>query len=185
MRDVARDLALRAYELGRLRTSLLRAAPVVAVVAALALTFGGAAGLVWLPVTAAVWIFAHWRGGPILRGSYIGLVGGFITLALPMTILRPCCSAEAMAAGMSCCTQPSNCVTAGALLGIVLAAFLPQGPARWRAAAGTAMGVSSVAILRCSTLFGAEAIGLAGGLAAGLLVGWYARSRTWAARTDS
>jgi hypothetical protein len=117
-----------------------------------------------------VWIFAHWRGGPLLRGSYLGLAGGFVTLLLPMTVLRPCCSPEAMAAGMSCCTDPSACVTAGGLLGIVLAAFLPFGPTRWRSAAGMALGLASVAILRCSTLFGAEALGLAGGLALGVAV---------------
>lgn len=168
--------ARRAYELGRLRTSLVRATPIVAAVAALALGMEGNAGLVWLPVTAAVWIFANWRGGPLLRGTYVGLVGGLVALALPLTVLRPCCSPEAMAAGMQCCTQPSACVSAGGLLGVVLAALLPAGTARWRAAGGTALGVVSVAILRCSTLFAAEALGLVGGLAVGMLVATLGRS---------
>lgn len=162
--------ARRAYELGRLRTSLARAVPVVALVALVALVAEGRAGLVWLPVTAAGWIVANWRGGPLLRGAYLGLVGGLVTLALPLTVLRPCCSPQAMAEGMRCCTEPSACVTAGALLGTVLAALLPIGPTRWRAAGGTALGVVSVAILRCSTLFAAEALGLVAGLAIGMLV---------------
>lgn len=173
------DLALqarRAYEVGRLRTSFVRSLPIVAIVAAIALSVEGRTGLVWLPITAAVWLTANWRGGPLLRGAYLGLAGGLVTLALPMTLLRPCCSPGAMAEGMRCCTQPSACVAAGALLGVVLAALLPAGSTRWRVAGGTALGVVSVAILRCSTLFAAEAFGLVGGLALGMLVATLGRS---------
>ena len=74
-----RNKALRAYELGRLRTSIVRALFVVAPVAALAVVVGGAA---WLPITVLAWIFANWRGGPLLRGSYIGLIGGTMVFVL-------------------------------------------------------------------------------------------------------
>jgi hypothetical protein len=176
-----RDKVRRAYELGRLRTSIVRALFVVAPVAALAIVVGGAA---WLPITVAVWIFANWRGGPLLRGSYIGLIGGLVTVGLPMTLLRPCCSPEAMAAGMSCCTQPSACWTAGGLLGLVLAAFLPRDQTRWRSAAGMVLGIGSVAVLRCAKLFAAEALGLAGGLALGVLVASVIGARLSAARSQ-
>lgn len=160
----------RAYELGRARTSFVRASVVVAPITLLASLFGGHLGLAWLPVTLATWLVVHWRGGPLLRGAYVGLAGGLVTLALPMTLLRPCCSPEAMATDMECCTQPSACITVGGLLGIVLAAFVPNTTARWRTAVGVAMGVASVAILRCSTLFAAEAVGLVGGLLGAILV---------------
>jgi len=166
----------RAYELGRLRVSVMRALYVVVPVAIVASLFGGRTAFAWLPVTIAAWLIAQWRGGPLLRGAYVGLAGGIITFALPMTVLRPCCSPERMAAGMECCTMPSACVTAGALLGIVLAAFVPNSPARWRTAAGVAVGVASVAILRCSTLFAAEALGLVGGLLGGVLVATLSRN---------
>lgn len=166
----------RAYELGRLRASLLRAAVMMLPVAGIAVAMGGRTAFVWLPITFAVWLVAQWRGGPLLRGSYLGLLGGIVTMLMPMTILRPCCSTEAMAAGMDCCTQPSACLTVGALLGIGLAAFLPNTEARWRTAAGIFMGVASVAVLRCSTLFAAEAMGLIGGLAAGVAVTTLSRS---------
>lgn len=169
-------LVRRAYELGRLRASLLRALVVVVPAAVAAAMVGGRTAFAWLPMTILAWVFANWRGGPVLRGAYVGLAGGIVTFLLPLTLLRPCCSAEAMAAGMECCRNPGMCVTAGGLLGIVLAAFIPTGPARWRTAAGVMLGVASVAILRCSTLFAAEALGLAGGLAAGILVATVSRT---------
>ena len=81
-----------------------------------------------------------------------------------------------MAAGMECCRNPSACLTVGAFLGTVLAAFVPSGPERWRTAVGIAVGVASVAILRCSTLFVAEALGLVGGLVAGVLIATLTRT---------
>ena len=111
----------------------------------------------------------------LLRCVLVGLVGGVVTYALPLTVLRPCCSAEAMATGTSCCTMPSACLGAGALLGFALAAFVPLGPSRWRTALGMSLGVGSVAILRCSTLLGAEALGLMGGLLGGVVAATGAR----------
>lgn len=161
----------RAYELGRLRVSALRAALVTAPIAVVALLVTGAPALVWLPVTFAAWLLAQWRGGPVLRGTFFGLLAGIVTYALPLSILRPCCSPERMAAlapGADCCTMPFACLGAGAMVGFVLAAFVPLGAARVRTASGMALGIASVAILRCSTLFLGEAIGLLGGLLAGV-----------------
>ena len=113
----------------------------------------------------------------MLRGSLFGLVAGAVTYALPMTILRPCCSPEKMmVAGADCCTMPGACVGAGAAIGFALAAFVPASAARWRTAAGMGLGVASVAILRCSTLFLSEAGGLLGGLVGGVIVAAAARS---------
>jgi hypothetical protein len=161
----------RAYELGRLRVSAYRAALVTAPIALVAGLVTGAPALVWIPVTFAAWTLAQWRGGPVLRGTFFGLVAGVVTYALPLSVLRPCCSPERMAQlppGADCCTMPGACLGAGALVGFVLAAFVPLGPARVRTAAGMALGVASVAILRCSTLFIGEAFGLLGGLVAGV-----------------
>lgn len=163
----------RVYELGRLRTSLRRALYVLVPVSIVAFAVTGREAAAWLPVTLAVWVFAHWRGGPLLRGAFFGLAGGLVTYALPMTLLRPCCAPEAMAAaaaaGRDCCTMPGACLGVGAALGMVMALFVPAGPSRWRTAAGMGLGVASVAILRCATLFAGEAVGLVGGLVAGVL----------------
>jgi hypothetical protein len=140
----------------------------------------GRAALAWLPVTMAAWVLAYWRGGPLLRGAFFGLVAGVVTYALPMSILRPCCTPEAMAAaaqaGKECCTMPGACLGAGAAIGFLLAAFVPAAAGRWRTAGGMALGVASVAILRCSTLFLGEAIGLVGGLALGVVVATMSKS---------
>lgn len=164
----------RAYEWGRVRTSVRRAFVVTAPVAFVASVVTGRAALVWLPITLAAWVLVHWRGGPVLRGALFGLVGGAVTYLLPLSLLRPCCSPEAMAAaaaaGRDCCTMPGACLGAGALVGIALAAFVPSGSARWRTAGGMALGVASVAVLRCSTLFAGEALGLVGGVLGGVLV---------------
>jgi hypothetical protein len=161
----------RAYELGRLRVSAFRAALVTAPIALVAGLVTGAPALVWLPVTFTAWMLAQWRGGPLLRGTFFGLLAGIVTYALPLSILRPCCSPERMAAlapGVDCCTMPAACLGSGALIGFVLAAFVPLGAARVRTASGMALGIASVAILRCSTLFLGEAAGLLAGLVAGV-----------------
>jgi hypothetical protein len=167
--------ARRAYELGRLLTSARKALYVVVPVAIVAALTTGPEALVWLPVTFVAWVIAQWRGGPLLRGSFFGLVGGAVTHALPMTVLRPCCSPAAMKAGMECCTMPGACLAAGGLVGLALAAFVPAGSARWRMAGGMALGVASVAILRCATLFAGEAVGLVAGLVVGVLAATTAR----------
>lgn len=169
----------RAYEWGRARVSVRRALFVFLPVAVIASIVTGRAALSWLPVTLMAWVFAHWRGGPLLKGAWHGLIGGAVTYVLPMSILRPCCTPEAMRAaadaGRDCCTMPAACLGVGALLGLALAAFVPATSARWRTAAGMAIGVASVAILRCATLFAGEALGLVGGLVVGVLAATTAR----------
>jgi hypothetical protein len=169
--EIARQRTRRAYERGRVVTAARRAGLVLLPIVAMALASGERRALALLPVTFVAWMLAQWRGGALLRGAYYGLAGGAVTCLLPLTVLRPCCTPEAMARGGDCCTMPSACGVAGMLLGFGLAALVPAGPARWRTAAGIAVGLASVAVLRCATLFGAEAAGLMGGLVAGVFAG--------------
>lgn len=167
--------ARRAYEFGRLRTSLRRALFVVAPIVLVTSVVSGRTAA-WLPVTLAAWVVTHWRGAAVLRGASLGLLGGAVMYALPLSILRPFCSPEAMAKGAACGTNPGACIAAGAAVGLALALSLPVGRARWSATGGMALGVTSMAVLRCSTLFAGEAFGLLGGLAAGALAATMARA---------
>ncbi|HVJ88836.1 MAG TPA: hypothetical protein VM580_03470 [Labilithrix sp.] len=161
--------ARRAYELGRLRSATWRAALVVVPVAALGLGTSGRSAILALPFTIAAWLFAFWRGDVLLRGAFYGLLGGLATSILPMSILRPCCAAGAPM-GAECCTMPGACLGAGALVGVVLAVAVPFGKTTWwRTALGMVLGMSSVAVLKCTTLFAGEAFGLVGGLMAGIV----------------
>lgn len=161
--------ARTAYECGRLRLWLARAAFVTALIGAAALLFVGPGGLAWLPVTFVIWTALGWRGGALLRGGRQGLIAGAFTFVLPMSLLRPCCLPGAPMSS-DCCTMPGMCVLTGALLGLALAWFLPRGPGarRIETAAGMALSVSSVAALKCTALFAGEALGLLGGLIAGI-----------------
>jgi len=160
----------RAYELGRLRVAVGRALWVALPVAGWAMLTSGRSALLVLPLTFAAWVFAHFRGDELLRGSWYGLAGGLVTSLLPMSVLRPCCDLNA-APGAACCTMPGACLGAGALVGIVLAAAVPLGKTNWwQAACGIALGMASVAVVKCTTLFAGEAAGLVGGLAAGVAV---------------
>jgi hypothetical protein len=162
--------ARRAYELGRLRVALWRALWVALPIAGLGLLISGRVALLALPLTFAAWALAHFRGDELLRGSWYGLMGGLVTSLLPMSVLRPCCDMTA-APGASCCTMPGACLGAGALVGVALAAAVPFGRASWwRTALGIALGMASVAVVKCTSLFAGEAVGLAGGLAGGVLV---------------
>src|SRR6478752_2649915 len=172
--------ARRAYELGRLRSSLLSALLVSSLVALLGGLTVGAASFRLLPLTFAIWVLAHWLGQGFQRGAFYGLLGGVVTHLLPMSILRPCCAGGAMAMqnGADCCTMPGACLLAGAAVGAAVAAVVPFGRASWwQTAAGSAAGLTSVAILNCAPLFGGEAIGLVAGLVGGLLLASAARFR--------
>ena len=58
----------------------------------------------------------------------------------------------------------------GMAIGVLFALFVPFGKsAWWRAAGGVALGLASVALLRCTTLFVGEAVGLVAGLVAGAI----------------
>ncbi|RYZ02415.1 MAG: hypothetical protein EOO73_31870 [Myxococcales bacterium] len=169
--------ALRAYELGRLRSAFEKALAVTLLLALLGWLTTGAASLRWLPLALGVWVLAHWVGQSFQRGAFYGLLGGVVTQCLPMSILRPCCDMNAMP-GADCCTMPGACLLAGAGVGVALAAVVPFGRASWwQTAAGMAAGLTSVAVLKCATLFTGEAIGLVAGLVGGLLLASAARSR--------
>ncbi|WP_437979192.1 hypothetical protein WMF11_25095 [Sorangium sp. So ce295] len=167
----ARRAARRAYEVGRLRVSMVRAAGVTSVAVVVALIAVGQRALVWLPVPLLVWVFVEWRGTWLLRGARRGLVAGLATLALPPSVLRLCCSADVGMSSAACCTMPGLCVAAGALFGLSLALLVPRVPSEHRAttAMGMVLWVSSIAALRCGALLFGEAAGLIGGLVAGVV----------------
>lgn len=174
--------ARRAYELGRLRSSFEKALVFTLLVALLGWSTTGVSSLRWLPITFGVWVLAHWVGQSVQRGAFYGLLGGVVTHCLPMSILRPCCDMNAMP-GADCCTMPGACLLAGAAVGVALAAVVPFGRASWwQTAAGMVAGLTSVAVLKCATLFTGEAIGLVVGLVGGLLLASAARSRLVTAR---
>lgn len=176
----ARKAARRAYELGRLRASLPKAAVITAGAALLAALALGPRALLWSPVTLLVWAFVEWRGAWLREGARRGLVAGVAAIFLPLSILRPCCRIEDGASAASCGTEtmPQACVVAGVLLGLSLAVLLPRAPSarRIEAAVGMALGVGSVAALRCAPLVLGEAIGLLGGLMAGVAAASVARA---------
>jgi hypothetical protein len=170
-------LARRAYELGRLSTSATRAALVTLAVGLFVWVSAGAHMLPWLALTFLAWTLAFWRGETVLRGAWLGLLGGAATFVLPMSILRPCCVGRVMEPGAACCTMPGMCVLAGAVVGLALAALVPVTRESWpKAAGGMALGAASVAVLRCTSLFAGEAFGLVGGLLAGLVAASAARA---------
>ena len=73
--------------------------------------------------------------------------------------------------------MPGACLAAGALVGALLATVVPFGRSSWwRTALGVALGMTSVAVLKCSTLLYGEAFGLVGGLVAGLAAATAARA---------
>ena len=167
--------ARRAYELGRLRSATWRAVLVAIPIAVFGFVTSGRSSVMAIPLTIAAWIFAYWRGDVLLRGAFYGLLGGLVTSVLPMSILRPCCAVGAPM-GPDCCTMPGACLGAGVLVGVVLAVAVPFGKATWwRTALGMALGMTSVAVLKCTTLFAGEAFGLVGGLMAGVLAATAAR----------
>jgi hypothetical protein len=177
--NLAYRAARRHYELGRLRDAVVRAV-VVVVLAALVAGFAiGARALVWLPLTFAVAVFTEWQGRWWMKGARRGLVAGFVSLVVPLSILRPCCGSNAVATMTgACCTMPSICWVTGGALGLALSLALPRDYAgqKWEAALGMLLGVTSVTVLRCSALFIAEAAGLLGGLLAGVVAASLARA---------
>lgn len=172
-------IATRAYERGRLYAGARRAFVAVALVALASLLVTDEIAWLWLPLTAAVVCLGEWRGEWPMKAMRRGFALGLVTAFLPMTILRPCCSPEAMARGVSCCTTPSACWAAGAAVGILIALVLPRAPSGRRAEtilAGAA-GALSVAVVRCSTLVVGEAVGLLGGMAIAAIAIGVARAK--------
>jgi hypothetical protein len=169
--------ARRAYEYGRLETSVRRAAILTVAFGVASWLLSGTRALVWLPLTFSAWLFVYWRGEAVLRGAWLGLLGGAATFVLPMSMLRPCCVGRLVEAGASCCTMPGACVGAGAVVGLLLAALVPVTRETWpKVASGMVLGAASVAVLRCASLFAGEALGLVGGLLLGLAAASAARA---------
>lgn len=168
--------ARRAYEFGRLRLSAWRALLISVAIALLGVATTGLSSLEAVPVTFAIWGLVYWRGDVLLRGALYGLAGGIVTSLLPLSILRPCCVAG-MPPGADCCTMPGACLAAGAVVGIALAGMVPFAKKSWwRTALGVTLGMTSVAVLKCATLFAGEALGLIGGLVVGVAAVSAARS---------
>jgi hypothetical protein len=127
----------------------------------------------------AVSVGTEWLGQWWSKGARRGFAAGFVALVVPLSILRPCCSADRAAAlGANCCTMPAVCWVTGGALGLALSLMLPKEAAthRWQAALAMLLGVTSVTIVRCSALFFAEAAGLLGGLLAGVVAANLART---------
>jgi hypothetical protein len=174
--------ARRAYELGMLRLGLVRAAVVTCLVAVLAAA--GVARLpspAWLVLVFAAWLLVGWRGALMWRGALGGLVAGLAALALPLSVLRPCCATMTGATG---CSMPELCIGAGALLGLAVTASLPRlgSASEWaRASGGALLAVASLVASRCATLFLGETVGLLGGLVASAAAVSFARA-WWSSR---
>lgn len=168
----------RSYEMGRLATSIRHAAMATVLAATVSVLAVGKSALLWLPATFLAVTFTEWRGVFLMKGARRGLIVGIVSMLLPLSVLRPCCGLDAKAIGESCCTMPSACWAAGAAVGLAMALLLPKAPPgrRTQAAVGMIVGVTSVAVLRCSMLFLGEAVGLLGGIAAGVVASSLARA---------
>jgi hypothetical protein len=172
--------ASRAYEWGRVRVASARAVVFALVVASVSVLAINRAAAPWALASFVALAFAGWRGGAFARGAVRGALGGLVALALPMSILRPCCDAAMISSG-SCCTMPSMCGVSGVVLGLAMALVWPREKSRsshLTAGAGVALGALSVAAARCSTLFVGESVGLALGLLAGVAASTAARALT-------
>jgi hypothetical protein len=175
---VEMEAVRRSYELGRARMALVRAFMGATIAATFAMVTLGRGALLWVGLPLAALAFVEWRGGALARGGHRGFVAGLVTLALPMSVLRPCCDAS-MIASDACCTMPSMCGVSGVVLGLALALVWPREKSprdHMLAGAGVAFGALSIAAMRCSGLFVGEAIGLAAGLVAGIVASTAARA---------
>ncbi len=172
----------RAYEIGRARVAITRAfvaAVAVAIAAALAI---GRVAAPWAIASFVVLAILEWRGGALARGGWRGFVAGLVALAIPMSVLRPCCDAAKMAGGVAaaCCTMPAMCGASGMVVGLLMSLAWPrESSPRSHALAGVgvALGALSVMTTRCAGLFVGEAMGLAFGLLGGIVASGAAR--TW------
>ena len=175
--------ARRSYEGAMLRLGLVRAALVTGAVALLVvLDATSLPSPAWLAPVFAVWLFVGWRGALLWRGALGGLGAGLGALALPMSVLRPCCATMTSATS---CSSPQACVAAGAALGLVVALTLPRlrTPGQWaRASTGAMIAVTSLVACRCATMLLAESAGLLGGLLASATALALGRA-WWAARS--
>ena len=166
----------RAYEIGRWRRGLFRGLVVAAAMTALATITVGRSALVWALVPWLAWALIEWRGGALRTGGIRGLVAGAVILVLPVTWLRPCCSPGMALGEGACCSDPSMCIAAGGLIGLLAIMAIPT--ARYAASPrrsleaiiGVTLGIASAAGIRCTALVAGEAAGLACGALLGLAV---------------
>jgi hypothetical protein len=169
--DTVLVAARRRYEWARVRRSVLLAVAMVLVAAGVAQIAGSARG--WWPFAVAGVLLAgvEYRGQAAMKGARRGYVAGLALLAAPLALLRPCCIGMDMAAmGANCCTMPSMCAGVGVAIGAMLSFVRPRSGSRVEGAFGLWLGVASVASMRCTGLFIGEAVGLLGGLLAGIAV---------------
>jgi hypothetical protein len=175
----------RQYELGRLAGALRHAGLLTLALAVLSGIAFGRRALFWLPAAFLVALFTEWRGSFLMRGARRGLAAGVASMLVPLSVLRPCCGIDAKAMGTDCCVMPSACWAAGAVVGLGMALIVPAAPEgrRSEVALGMILGVTSVAVLRCSMLFLGETAGLLGGMIAGVIASSLARA--WIVRGRS
>lgn len=164
--------ARRAYEWGRFSGGFVRAGLLASAAGFVGSTWLALSPWPWLPLSFLLWLGVYFVGGPLLRGARYGVLAGFLTWLLPLSILRPCCRPGAHAAMLeTTCTMPGMCVLAGAVLGLGLVASMPRMRPGTRVvtSVGTLLGVLSLAALKCSALFAGEALGLLAGLSVGIV----------------
>ena len=161
----------RAYELGRASVAVRHAVLATTFVAVLSGFVVGRRAFIWVPVSLVVMSLTEWRGSSLMRGARRGLLAGLASMFLPLSLLRPCCGIDAKAMDATCCVMPSACWAVGAFVGLGLSLLVPKSPPGrgLEGVLGMMLGVLSVAIVRCSMLFVGEAVGLLGGITAGML----------------
>jgi hypothetical protein len=170
--QVLRSRVRRAYELGRLRAGLLHATYIAVGSGLLGSQWVGVTAWAWAPLTFVLWLGLWWRGGAFLVGAHYGLAAGVLTLALPLSLLRPCCGARdaSLSSAAFVCTMPELCVLAGTLVGLPLAFMLLRNRDWPRGALifGMLLGTLSVAAVKCHLVFAGEALGLLLGVTLGI-----------------
>jgi hypothetical protein len=141
------------------------------IVAAIDRVAGGAPAIAWIAALLVAWTFIEWRGGALRTGGIRGLAAGVVVLIMPMTWLRPCCSPGMELGEAACCAEPSNCLLAGSVVGLLAALTLPiaGGRRRVESAIGVTLTTAIVAYARCAALVRGEILGLALGLVAGVV----------------
>jgi hypothetical protein len=155
--------ARRAYERGRLRWALPRAAAASAVAAVALIGCPAPGGPAACAAALGILVAAClWRGGAWARGTRLGFLAGLVPCLLPAAARAAHVCCESL-----CLTLPTVCLVAGIAAGLLLGSLglRVHGDRRfWLAAASTAALSGTVGCL---------ALGLAGvgGMALGLLAG--------------
>jgi len=155
--------ARRAYERGRLRSAVWRAAAAVAVTALALIGCPSPDGPAACAATLGLVLIAClWRGSVWARGARLGFLAGLVPCLLPAAV-----RAAHACNGNTCLTPPAVCLTAGVVAGLLLGwlGLRIAGDGRfWLAAAVAALLAGAIGCL---------AAGLAGlvGMALGILAG--------------